>query len=143
MKHWFTTVVAGENEEGVQYTVCTQKFYIDQERFLVDLSGLFANAGVGLAGAPLCAFIAKNSVGMVDEKGVRRPMAPVVQASQILMSALAAGHGEKVNVQDAVAYVTHLQNVLAKNAMRAYAMEAAKINAVPPDADGSQGDDGV
>lgn len=140
MKHWFTTVVVGENNDGVQYTVCTQKFYIDDDRTLVDLAGLFANSGVGLAGMPLRAYIAKNSVGMVDDKGVRLPMAPIGQAGQILMGALSAGYGNKPNVQDAMAYLTHMTNVLVKNALGAYAVEVAKVNAVPPE---SQGDDGV
>ena len=140
MKHWFTTVVAGENEDGVQYTVCTQKFFVDDERVLVDLAGLFMNSGVGLAGMPLRAYIAKNSVGMIDDKGVRLPMAPVAQAGQILMGALSAGYGDKPNVQDAMAYLTHMTNVLVKNALSAYAVEVSKVNAVPPE---NQGDDGV
>ena len=140
MKHWFTTAVVGENDDGVQYTVCTQKFYIDQDRTLVDLAGLFLNSGVGLAGMPLRAYIAKNSVGMVDDKGVRLPMAPIGQAGQILMGALSAGYGNKPNVQDAMAYLTHMTNVLAKNALGAYTVEVSKVNAIPPD---SQGDDGV
>lgn len=142
MKHWFTTVVAGENEEGVQYTVCTQKFYVDQYRCLVDLSGVFKNSGVGLTGVPLRAYIAKNSVGMVDDKGVRLPMAPVEQAGQIVLGALAAGHGDNPNIQDVMAYITHMNNVLAANAKVAYAAELANaMTFVPSDAAGDQGDD--
>lgn len=133
MKHWFLTAVKGEQEDGTQYTVCTQKFFIDEDRVLVDLVGLFQNSGVGLNSGPLRAYIAKNSVGMVDDKGVRLPMAPLTQASQILMKALAAGYGNKPDIQDAMAYLLHMQNVLAQNAMCVYAAEAAKDHAVPPE----------
>lgn len=138
MKHWFLTAVMGEREDGVPYTVCTQKFFIDDERTLIDLVGLFQNSGVGLNSGPLRAYIAKNSVGMVDDKGVRLPMAPLTQAGQILMRALAAGCGNKPDIQDAMAYLLHMQNVLAQNAMRAYAAEAAKDHAILP-----EGDDGT
>ena len=141
MKNWFTTAVLGEKEDGTKYTICTQKFFVDDDRVLTDLSAVFANCGIGLAGAPLRAYIAKNSVSMASDKGVRLPMVPVNQVGQIVMGALAAGYGEKPNIQDAMAYVTHLTNVLAKNAMGAYAAEVAKVYAVPSDAAGSQGDD--
>ena len=139
MKHWFLTAVRGEQEDGVQYTVCTQKFFIDEDRILIDLAGLFQNTGVGLDSWPLRVYIAKNSVGMVDDKGVRRPMAPLSQAQQILMGALAAGYVNKPDIQDAMAYLTHLQNVLAKNAMGAYVAEVAKAHIISP----SEGDDGA
>ena len=103
------------------------------------LAGLFQNTGIGLDSWPLRVYIAKNSVGMVDDKGVRRPMAPLSQAQQILMGALAAGYGNKPDIQDAMAYLTHLQNVLAKNAMGAYVAEAAKAHIISP----SEGDDGA
>ena len=139
MKHWYTTAVIGEQEDGSRYTVCTQKFFVDDERVLVNLADVFINAGVGVSGTPLRAYIARNSVGMVDDKGVRMPMAPVDQATQIVMGALSTGYGEHVNIQDAMAYMIHLTNVLAKNALAAYLAEAPVI---PSDAEGSQGDDG-
>ena len=139
MKHWFTTAVVGAKEDGSKYTVCTQKFFVDDDRCLVNLAEVFVNSGVGVSGAPLRAYIARNSTGMVDDKGVRMPMAPIGQVSQILLGALSAGYGDNPNIQDAMAYMTHLTNVLAKNAVAAYMAEAPII---PSDAAGDQGDDG-
>ena len=139
MKHWFLTAVLGEREDGVPYTVCTQKFFVDDERTLVDLAGLFQNTGIGLNSWPLRVYIAKNSVGMVDDKGVRLPMAPVSQVQQILMGALAAGYGNQPDMQAAMAYLMRLQNVLAKNAIGAYQAEKEKAHIISP----SEGDDDV
>lgn len=139
MKHWFLTAVLGKREDGVPYTVCTQKFFVDDERTLVDLAGLFQNTGIGLNSWPLRVYIAKNSVGMVDDKGVRLPMAPVSQVQQILMGALAAGYGNQPDMQAAMAYLMRLQNVLAKNAIGAYQAEKEKSCIISP----SEGDDGA
>ena len=138
MKHWFTTAVVGEKEDGTKYTICTQKFFVDDERILADLSAVFKNCGIGLAGTPLRAYIARNSTGMVDEKGMRRPMAPADDVGRIVLGALSAGYGDQPKAEDAMAYVMHLTNHLAKNAMTAYAAEMARVYAVPP-----KGDDGI
>ncbi len=66
MKHWFTTAVVGEKEDGTKYTICIQKFFVDDERILADLSAVFANCGIGLAGTPLRAYIARNSMIALD-----------------------------------------------------------------------------
>jgi hypothetical protein len=139
VKHWYTTIVSGQDDGG-NYTVCTQKFFIDEQRLLFDLCGAFLNAGLSLD-VQAKAYIIKHSVPMNDDKGVRLMMAPVKEADQIILGALSAGVGGGANAVTAAGYVMHMTNVLAKNAMGAYMNEWTKAQAVAPqDVPGSQGD---
>ena len=62
MKHWYTTITTGQDDGGC-YTVCTQKFFIDQDRFLFDLSGAFVNAGIDID-VPARVYIVRHSTPM-------------------------------------------------------------------------------
>lgn len=126
MKHWFKTAMQRINDEGVQYTMGTQMFYVDDDMTLASLADVFTNTGIGLGDGPVRVYIANNSVPMVHD-GVRLPMAKVESVLGIVMNALARGFGKGVDVQDAAAYVMHLSNVLAVNARGAYEVEYQKL----------------
>lgn len=130
MKHWYTTITTGQDDGGC-YTVCTQKFFIDQDRFLFDLSGAFVNAGIDID-VPARVYIVRHSTPMTDDKGVRLLMAPVADADKIILGALAAGVGKGANAVNAGAYVMHMTNVLGKNAMAAYMNEWSRAHAFVP-----------
>lgn len=137
MKHWYTTITTGQDDSG-SYTVCTQKFFIDQDRFLFDLKGAFLNAGISID-AQGGVYIIRHSTLMADDKGVRLPMAPVADADRIILGALAAGIGKSANAVNAGAYVMHMMNVLGRNAMAAYMNEWSKAHAfVPSEAGGDE-----
>ena len=122
MKHWFNTIIAGQNEDGSQYTIGTQMFHVDDEQVLVDLHDVFRNAGLSLSSVQARAYLARNSVIMRHD-GINRPMAKADDAGAILMGFLAAGFGTNVNPQDVTAYAMHLKNTLKLNAVGAYMAE--------------------
>ena len=126
MKHWFVTAMSGTKEDGTTYTMCTQRFYVDDDRTMADLADVFKNAGISTKSIQVRAYIAKNSIVMTGTNGMNLPMADATKVPSIIMGALTAGLGGDVKPTDAMAYGVHFQNVLLKNAVSAYAVERAK-----------------
>ena len=122
MRHWFNTIIAGQNEDGSTYTIGTQMFYVDDEQVLIDLRDAFRNAGLSLVTVQTKAYLARNSVIMRHD-GINRPMAKADDTGAILMGFLAAGFGAYANPQDVTAYAMHLKNTLKLNAVGAYMAE--------------------
>lgn len=126
MKHWYKTAMVGTKDDGTQYTVCTQMFYVDDDSCMADLTDVLRNAGIKPDRLPVKVYIAKNSKQMTDDKSVLHYMADVEKVNSLLFDALARGYGGKTLVEDAMAYGVHFRNVLISNAKAAYQVELVK-----------------
>lgn len=126
MKHWFKTAIIWQNEDGVNQTIGTQMFRVDDSAVMASLADVFKNTGIGLNDVQTKVYIAKNSTQMVYE-GAQLPMAQAELVPHILMGALAVGIGAGVKADDVMAYIKLFQGTLKANAVGAYLAERNRI----------------